>query len=110
MQDLNISGDGEMEDLLQQMAQAEDLRSLEDLGNGASTVSVDMQLFVQIDALLATLDEQTQTIVQLYFGLDGSQSLEIDEIARLIKLDVIQVEEHIQGALAQLRTPELVAV
>ena len=110
MQDLNMSGDGEMEDLLQQMAQDEDLRSLQALGHGANTISVDMQLFAQIDALLATLDEQIQTVVHLYFGLDGSQPLEVDEIAQKVKLDVIQVEEHIQGALAQLRTPELVAV
>ena len=110
MQNLVINGDGEMEDLLQQVVQAEDLAQLESLGSYEGAGLADFQLFEQIDALLVTLDEQAQAIVQLYFGLEGAQPLEIEEIARRIGLDPIQVEEQIHGALAQLRAPALVAV
>ena len=60
----------------------------------------------QIDTLLHTLDERERYIIRLYYGLDGEDSLTLEQIGGLMNLTRERVRQLKERALNKLRDPE----
>ena len=60
----------------------------------------------QVDEVLENLNEREQYIVRLYFGLDGEESMTLEEIGRLLQLTRERVRQIKERALQKLRNPE----
>ena len=59
----------------------------------------------QLDEVLENLDERELRIINLYFGLDGSESLTLEQIGGLMGLTRERVRQLKERALGKLRHP-----
>jgi RNA polymerase primary sigma factor len=59
----------------------------------------------QLEEVLANLDERELKIIRLYFGLDGSESLTLEQIGGLMGLTRERVRQLKERALGKLRHP-----
>ena len=59
----------------------------------------------QLEEVLANLDDRELKIIRLYFGLDGSQSLTLEQIGGLMGLTRERVRQLKERALGKLRHP-----
>jgi len=60
----------------------------------------------QIQAVLAELDERELRIIRLYFGMDGSEPLTLEQIGGLMGLTRERVRQLKERALGKLRHPD----
>ena len=59
----------------------------------------------QLEEVLENLDERELRIIRLYFGLDGSESLTLEQIGGLMGLTRERVRQLKERALGKLRHP-----
>ena len=59
----------------------------------------------QLEEVLESLDERELRIIRLYFGLDGSESLTLEQIGGLMSLTRERVRQLKERALGKLRHP-----
>lgn len=67
---------------------------------------VDRAAREQIDDVLEYLDDRERYIIRLYFGLEGEESMTLEEIGRLMQLTRERVRQLKERALKKLRDPE----
>jgi len=60
---------------------------------------------IQLEEVLENLDERELRIIRLYFGLDGSESLTLEQIGGLMGLTRERVRQLKERALGKLRHP-----
>ena len=60
----------------------------------------------QLEEVLESLDERELRIIRLYFGLDGSESLTLEQIGGLMSLTRERVRQLKERALSRLRDPK----
>jgi RNA polymerase primary sigma factor len=60
---------------------------------------------VQLEGVLNSLDERELRIIRLYFGLDGSEALTLEQIGGLMRLTRERVRQLKERALSKLRHP-----
>ena len=83
------------------------LSILPDSRQGAPDANtLDEAVRAQIDTLLRTLDERERYIIRLYYGLDGEDSLTLEQIGGLMNLTRERVRQLKERALNKLRDPE----
>ena len=60
----------------------------------------------QLDEVLESLDEREYRIIRLYFGLDGNESMTLEEIGGTMNLTRERVRQLKERALGKLRHPQ----
>ncbi len=59
----------------------------------------------QLESLFVSLDDREQRIIRLYFGLDGSEPLTLEQIGSILNITRERVRQLKERALAKLRHP-----
>ncbi|MCC7262589.1 MAG: RNA polymerase sigma factor RpoD/SigA [Candidatus Latescibacteria bacterium] len=59
----------------------------------------------QLESLFTSLDDREQRIIRLYFGLDGSEPLTLEQIGSILNITRERVRQLKERALAKLRHP-----
>jgi RNA polymerase primary sigma factor len=60
----------------------------------------------QLESVLEALDVREMKIIRLYFGLDGAESMTLEQIGGLMSLTRERVRQLKERALGKLRHPQ----
>ena len=88
----------------------DDERSLLNILPDANTKAPDTDLIHdsarhQLEEILDSLEEREQRIIRLYFGLDGTEALTLEQIGAMIGVTRERVRQIKERALGRLRHP-----